>query len=50
MYIEANGKIYTFYDHAVRRMRQRNITFELIETALLEPDDVKEFDTRAYCL
>ena len=40
MYIEADGKIYTFYDHAVTRMRQRDIAFEWVETTLQDPDDL----------
>lgn len=42
MFIEVRGKIYTFYDHAVARMQIRNISFEWIEAALLEPDDMIE--------
>ncbi len=42
MFIEAHGKIYTFYDHAVERMQIRNISFEWVEEALFEPDDVIE--------
>jgi Domain of unknown function (DUF4258) len=40
MYIEAHGKIYTFYDHAIERMEIRKIQFEWVEIALHEPDDV----------
>lgn len=40
MYIEANGKIYTFYDHALDRMAIRDIEFAWVESALIEPDDV----------
>ena len=42
MYIEAQGKVYTFYEHAVTRMRQRKIMSEWIEAALQEPDDTIE--------
>ena len=50
MYIEANGKTYTFYDHAVRRMTQRGITLEVVEQALRHPDDIFDLtlDRRAY--
>ncbi len=42
MYVDAAGKTYTFYDHAVRRMQQRGIALEMVEQVLQDPDDVSE--------
>jgi hypothetical protein len=39
MYIDVNGKTYTFFDHAVGRMNERDISFDQVEQALAEPDD-----------
>ncbi len=42
MFVNVGRKVYTFYDHAVKRMHERNITFEQVEATMLEPDSTTE--------
>ena len=48
MYVAVGDKIYTFYEHALSRMKDRGIQFEWVEMALLTPDDVTQLTTLRY--